>query len=411
MIMNPTTVLYVTVPVAVLAVALRLPEALLGTGINLRVLDDILVQSVLLVLIPYAVVRQLYKRRIRGIEAATPELLERLASLNEAGMSLVQGFNRVRGGDLGTLTPEVERIWRDIEYGSNLEDALVRFGQRVRTTAITRAVTLLTRGMRASGEIGKVLRIAAEQSRAELRLRRSRRQQMFTYLVVIYITFLVFLVIIVAVNEVLVPSLPESVPQPRSDRISRLGVNADQFARLGQVDKAAYTLVFFHTALVQAVCSGFIAGQLGEGTLRDGAKHAAAMLALGYVVFLVISSPVASIAAGNAVSTGDAIEIESASLSDGGYLVVYDGGVNGTMLGQSSYIEAGTHENVVVPLDRAIRENRTVVMVTHMDTDGNRAFDYAGPPYVPNGTMTDRPYPTLSGEAPGVEVQVGYAGP
>jgi flagellar protein FlaJ len=56
---NPTAVLYVTVPLAVLVFVLRLPEALLGVGINLRVLDDLVVQSLLFVLVTFAVARRL----------------------------------------------------------------------------------------------------------------------------------------------------------------------------------------------------------------------------------------------------------------------------------------------------------------------------------------------------------------
>jgi flagellar protein FlaJ len=407
---NPTTVLYVAVPVATLLFFLRLPGALGGTGINVRVLDDLVVQSTLLILGTYAVVRELYTRRIDRIEAATPELLERLASLNEAGMTVTEGLDRVRGSDLGVLTPEVERIHRDVAFGSTVGDALVRFGRRVRTTAITRVVTLLVHSMRASGRIGEVLRIAANQARADLRMRRQRRQQMFTYLVVIYISFLVFLVIILAVNEVLVPSLPESVPSPDQTDMNRLGVNADQFARLGGVDKAAYTLVFFHTALVQAVCAGLVGGQLGEGSLKDGTKHAAIMLAVAYAVFVLVSSPVASIAATGATTSGDAITIESTSLSDGGYVAVYDGGANGTLLGRSAYLQSGTHENVVIPVDEPIREDRSVVFVPHRETTGDESFDYTGPPYR-GGSQPDRPYTTVSSESPSeVEIEVTYVG-
>lgn len=408
---NPTTLLYLTVPIAVLAFLLRLPNALGGTGVSLRVLDDLLVQSTLFVLGTYAVVRELYKRRIDRIEAAMPELLERLASLNEAGMTVVEGFQRVRGSDLGVLTPEVDRIWRDIEFGANVSDALVRFGRRLRTTAITRVVMLLTHSMRASGQMGEVLRIAASQARADLRLRRQRRRQMFTYLVVIYIAFLVFLVIIISVNEVLVPSLPESVAGPDEEQLRGLGVSADQFARFGQVDKAAYTLVFFHAALVQAISAGLTGGLLGEGTLKDGAKHATIMLAFAYLLFVVISSPVASIGAAGAASTGDTLTVDSVSLSDGGYVAVYDGSANGTTLGRSGYLPPGTHEDVVVPLDRSITRDRSVVVVPHRETTGNRTFDYPGPPYEPGGNQPDAPYRGSSGTGPDeVTVQVTYVG-
>jgi flagellar protein FlaJ len=408
---NPETLLYVTVPIALLVVALRLPTALTESGVSVRALDDILIQSALFVLLTYAVIRQLYTRRLDRIEAATPELLERLASLNEAGMSVVEGFDRVRGSDLGVLTPEVERIWRDLEFGSNVGDALIRFGRRVRTAAVTRVVVLLTNAMEASGNMGPVLRIAAEQARADLKLRRRRRRQMLTYLVVIYISFAVFLVIIVAVNEVLVPSLPESVPTPSEDELSRLGVGAGIASRLGGVDKAAYTLVFFHTALVQAVVSGFIGGQLGEGTLKDGAKHAAVMLTIAYVAFLLIASPVASIAAGDAVSTGDTLRIEGASMSQGGFVVVHADGVESEIIGRSAYIApGGGDDGVLIPLDQPITTNRSVTIVPYQDTNENEAFDYPGPPLSSRGNQPDRPYPSSSGAASAVEVEVTYVG-
>ena len=407
---NPTTILYVTVPLALVLFAVRFPQATQSQSISIRVLDDLVVQSVLLVLLPYAVVRELYKRRIDRIEAAMPELVERLASLNEAGMTLTEAVERVRGGDLGVLSPEVDRIWRDVRFGSTIDDAFVRFGRRVRTTAVTRVVTLVIHAQRASGQLGDVLRITATQARADLRMRRQRSQEMLTYLIVIYVAFVVFLVIIFAVNEVLVPSLPESVPTPTSSEVNRLGVETDQFTRLGNVDKAAYSLIFFHTALVQAVCSGFVGGQLGEGSLRDGAKHAAVLLTVAYLAFVLLSAPVASVGGSNAVSTGEAITVPSASASEGGFVVAYDDGVNSTELGHSAYLPPGTHQDVLVPLDEPVRDNRTITLAVHRDTNGNEQLDFAAP-YLPARSQIDGPYPPIADRgSPGVEVEVVYVG-
>jgi len=321
LIWHPSRVLYLSVPVALLLFAVRVPEAFQTSSVNIRLLDDLIVQSLLVVLGSFAIVRTIYSRRVSKIESATPELLERLASLNEAGMTIVESFRRVRGSDVGVLSPEVDRIWADISMGANVDDALVRFGRRIRTTSISRVVTLLTNAMHASGQLGSVLRIAATQARADHRLRNRRRQQMLTYLVVIYISFFVFLVIIVAVQEVLVPALPSSVPTPEST--NRLAVNVDQFARLGQVDKAAYTMVFFHTALIQAVLTGFIGGQLGEGSLKDGAKHAAVLLGIAYVAFVLLSSPVASMTVQDASVSDGQLTVDAASMSSGGFVVVH----------------------------------------------------------------------------------------
>jgi flagellar protein FlaJ len=380
---NPAALLYVTVPIAVVVTALRLPAALTGVGVNIRVLDDLVAQALLFVIGTYAIVQYVHARRLARIESATPEFLERLASLNEAGMSVVESFNRVRGSDLGALSDEVERIWADVRIGANVDDALARFGRRVETVPVTRAVTLLTNAMRASGNIGQVLRIAANQARADLRLKRQRRRQMLTYLVVIYVSFLVFLVIIVAVQEVLVPSLPNSVPTPDSNQ---LGVNAETFARLGNVNKAAYTLVFFHTALIQAVLSGLIGGQLGEGTIRDGAKHAAVLLGVAYVAFVLLSAPVASLNFQEQLIFDEEVEVQSASLSTGGYVVLHLYDVDGPVVGTSEYLPAGTSKDVMIQLDRDIPDDATVVAVPHRDTDGDREFEYD------DGGL-DAPYP------------------
>jgi flagellar protein FlaJ len=413
---NPAKLLWLTIPIAALVVVLRAPAAFQADGVAVRTLDGYLVQSLLFVLVTYAVIRELYKRRVDRIEAATPELLERLASLNEAGMSVVEGLDRVREGDLGPLTPEVERVWRDIEYGANVDDALIRFGRRVRTTAVTRVVTLLTNAMRASGDMGPVLRIASKQARAEVKLRRRRRRQMFTYLVVIYVSFFVFLVIIAAVSEVLVPALPETVPTPEGDEVTRVGASPDAFSRFGDVNQAAYRLVFFHAALLQAVFAGFIAGQLGEGSLRDGAKHAAITLTIAYLAVVLLSSPVASVSAEFAVTDGDRISnVDSVDLSEGGFVAVYDDsdgeGVDGRLLGYTGYLPPGTHNNLTIPLQNAeLTEDTDIRIVVHHDTDGDERFGFT-PPYRTGAGGVDRPYEPLSdGAAPGVSMTVEYLG-
>jgi flagellar protein FlaJ len=298
-------------------------------------------------------------------------------------MSVVESFNRIRGSDLGALTDEIERIWADISLGANVEEALVRFGTRVRTIPVTRAVTLLTNAMRASGTIGAVLRIAATQARADLRMKRQRRRQMLTYLVVIYVAFLVFLVIIVAVQEVLVPSLPNNVPTPSSN--NRLGVDPSQFTRFGSVNKAAYTLVFFHVGMVQAFFSGLVGGQLGEGSIRDGVKHAAILLTVAYVVFVLLSSPVASMNMEAQFGGKAKVNVESASLSEGGFIVVHQSTADGKVLGVSEYLPAGTSEDITIQLDREVDDDETIVLVPHMDSDEDQIYD--------GGNETDAVYP------------------
>jgi len=277
---NPDAILWVTVPLAVLWTLVRVPATVdqATLTVHVRQLDDVLIQAVLFVTGTFAIVHSAHERRIKRIEAVIPDFLDRLASINEAGMTIVESLGQVRRSDMGPLDPELERIWADIEWGADVESALYRFERRVQTTVVTRMVTLLNNAMSTSGELADVLRIAAEQAKTDRRLERQRRQEMVTYLVVVYISFFVFLIIIAALNVMLIPALPSS----------GFGEGTSLLSGLGETDPAEYELVFFHTAIVQGLCSGFVAGQMGGGNARHGAKHAAILLLVAYVAFLVM---------------------------------------------------------------------------------------------------------------------------
>jgi archaeal flagellar protein FlaJ len=270
---NPDTLLYVTVPLALLSIVVRLLPDLSTGAPALTSADDPVVQAALLVLGTYAVVREVRRRRLEAIEKAVPDMLDRLASVNEAGMTVTESFRRVATSDLGALNPEVERMSRDIEWGADTATALRRFEDRIDTPTVTRVVSLVTNAMHASGNIGRVLRIAADDAQESRRLQRRREDEMMTYLVIIG-----------TLASILVPAL-QDLPVGNGAG-GPVGVGG--LGNVAAVDIRAYTVVFFHTALAQAIVSGFVAGKMGEGTLRDGAKHATAMLAIAYVVFLFL---------------------------------------------------------------------------------------------------------------------------
>jgi len=283
-IQRPTLVFVVTVPIAVLVTAYRAPSVVVDGTIEFGLLDDLLVQAGIFLMGTFAVVYEIKQRRLRRLEDAVPDLLERLASLNEAGIAVVSSFDRVRRSDIGALDEEVDRIWRDIQWGATVAQALDRFETRVRTPSVTRVVTLITNAMRASNEIGPVLRIAAEQARADKRLRRQRRQEMFTYLVVIYVSFIVFLIVIVALDFVLIPNLPDTGAVEGD-----LAQNAPSVLGGFQGgDEDAYRLVFFHTALIQSTLSGLVGGMMGGGSVKDGVKHSTIMLTVTYLVLTLL---------------------------------------------------------------------------------------------------------------------------
>lgn len=284
-ISNPWLTLLVTVPVGVawLAATVRVPAV---TPVELL---DALIRPLSVVAIGvcgiYSVGYELATRRRRRIERAVPDFLDRLGSLNDAGMSIIGGFKQVSSGDLGALTPEVEKVWQDVQLGADAETALQRLTGRVRSPLVTGAVTLVTNALRASSDIAPVLSIAADELRASQRLAANRKRMMATYLLVIYVAVVVFLGIVVALSASFVPALETAAQESTA-----AAVGSAIPATTGRGDIAAsaigaYESLFFQIAAVQAVCSGLVAGKLGEGRLRAGVKHVALLLCLVHVGF------------------------------------------------------------------------------------------------------------------------------
>jgi flagellar protein FlaJ len=111
---------------------------------------------------------------------------------------------------------------------------------------------------------------------------------MLTYLIVIYISFFVFLGIVAALSVSFIPAVEQATANATVGMGGTADVTTGAFAGLRDVDTTAYSVLFYHLSVIQGVCSGLIAGQLGEGEIADGIKHAAVLLFITYAVFMFI---------------------------------------------------------------------------------------------------------------------------
>jgi len=289
---RPTLTFGITVPLGLLWVGLTIGEFEIELFSFLEAVVPPVAEAGIVVLGTYAVVYELRKRQARSIEQAVPDFLDRFASVNDAGMTIIESFRRVKDSDLGGLTPELERTWRDIQWGSDVETALKRMDRRIDSPVVTRAVTLATNAMETSDDIAPVLEIAADEARSTHVLSKQRKQTMLTYLVVIYVAFIVFLGIMAALMISFIPAIEDVIAQMAESTSGSGG--AAPGAGLGlagnpeDVNISGYETIFFHVTLVQATCSGLVAGQLGGGSIKDGVKHSTIMLITTYILFTVM---------------------------------------------------------------------------------------------------------------------------
>jgi len=126
----------------------------------------------------------------------------------------------------------------------------------------------------------------------------------------------------------------------------------------------------------------------------------------------IVAADTATVSISDQESDGSEVVVDSAQLSEGGFIAVHAGNASGDVVGNSDYLEAGSHEDVTITLDEPMDEDFTAVAMPHLDTNGNEAYDFpdADGPYTSNGTaVTDSANVTIveetQTEAPDTETE------
>lgn len=278
-ISNVNHTLYITVPAALLyliVVYMRVPHYQ-NIETYIGVIDDHIVIALLIVLIPYAIFYEVWARKVLGIQALIPDFLERMAGINQVGLTIAQAISIMVNTNLGLLSYEIRRIKRDMDWGANFTEALMRFEERVSTPSIARTVTLITKASEMSGQINEVLSIASSDAKMSEVLKRERLSEMFIYTAIVYLSFFVFLFVVAVLTTQFLPVLANvtTTGMPQTGALSGIGA----------IPTVTFGRILYHACLIQALFSGLIAGQMGESSVSAGVKHSCVLLLIALVAF------------------------------------------------------------------------------------------------------------------------------
>ena len=109
-----------------------------------------------------------------------------------------------------------------------------------------------------------------------------------------------------------------------------------------------------------------------------------------------------SVTFGDQTSNGSSVVVNESTLPEGGFLVVY--AQDGSILGNSTYLESGTYENVTVELTESPNRSQVLIAIPHRDTDDDQQFEFnesvaeqaarstATPDASDAASLTDLPY-------------------
>jgi flagellar protein FlaJ len=266
---DPQKILYISVPVALIYSFL----SIYGHEITINLMDDVIVISLIIILVPFIIFYEIQMRRIRKIGESIPGFLRRLAAISEMGVPLFQAINSISKINLGVLSTEVKLMYKDIVWSRSLLEALTKFERRVNTISISRIVTLITKASESTANIKDTLRVAASDSDLSEKLMKQKFTVLFTYLIVIYISFFVFMLVLYVFAAMFLPKIPAYTGSSRMLSIS--------------THKEEYAILFMHASVIQGFFSGIIAGQMVGESPFDGLKHSMFMMITAYIFFVV----------------------------------------------------------------------------------------------------------------------------
>ena len=213
-------------------------------------------------------------RRVRKIDERFPDFVRDLAESRRAGMTFTKAIMYSSKGNYGVLTPEIQKIARQISWGSSVDAALTAFAKRVNTKLINRTVSLIIEASRSGGNVADVLDAASKDAREIKLIESERRANMLSYVAVIYVGIGVFLLIIIILCKTLIPSMLTKDP-------SEIGIGSP-------IEIEEVVSLFFYASLVQSFGMGIVTGVFEEGNVVSGVKHTFVMMLITWLIFKLL---------------------------------------------------------------------------------------------------------------------------
>ncbi|WP_136716291.1 type II secretion system F family protein [Halorientalis salina] len=283
---RPTLTLAFSVPAATLLVGVTVAAGLV-TPTGRAVVEEpvwtttlLFVLPLLVVLVPLSAFHERKAGRNREIASRFPDTLNVLSSANRMGVAFTDALTLVSRWTRGPLAAEIETVRNDIRWNFDTHSALYAFADRLRVAQLSRTLTLIAEGARSSTDLSRVLAIAAEDTRERERARRRRHAELSSYIAVVVIGFLVYLLVILLLSA----SYLEPIAEAAATAPEIPGQPESPLA-LQNVPIQTYQALFFHSALIQGLGVGVLAGKLSNDSLLGGLKYSIALVALTLIAF------------------------------------------------------------------------------------------------------------------------------
>ena len=241
---------------------------------------DYIVFGIISLILPYGIYG--YRRdQIRArVEEKFPDFLRDLAEYWKGGLSMTVAIQTLAKGEYGNLNDEVNKMSSQISWGVSFGEVLEMFTERVTSPIVTRAVRMVDEANRAGGKISDILLAASYDAREIKALETERRQEVGSYVTVIYASFFVYLGIILVLASTFIPAIVDSSAATGGSGSMTIGN-----LTIREMNEVWISTVFLYSLIIQGTGMGLAAGFMSTGRLYSAFLRASFLLFLGWFIF------------------------------------------------------------------------------------------------------------------------------
>tara|TARA_Y100001970_G_scaffold293688_1_gene442380 strand:- start:2506 stop:3747 length:1242 start_codon:yes stop_codon:yes gene_type:complete len=241
---------------------------------------DYIVFGLISLFLPYGIYGWRRDQIRARVEEKFPDFLRDLAEYWKGGLSMTVAIQTLAKGEYGNLNDEVNKMSSQISWGVSFGEVLEMFTERVTSPIVTRAVRMVDEANRAGGKISDILLAASYDAREIKALETERRQEVGSYVTVIYASFFVYLGIILVLASTFIPAIVDSSAATGGSGSMSIGN-----LTIREMNEVWISTVFLYSLMIQGTGMGMAAGFMSTGRLYSAFLRASFLLFLGWFIF------------------------------------------------------------------------------------------------------------------------------
>ncbi len=279
-------ILIVSSVIAAVFIFIMILDALEAAPIPLEPLDWAMI-SAMGFLGPFGFYVSRKQSEIEKIERKLPFFLRDVAEAGRFGMTLADAIVVSASGRYGKLTPEIQKMAAQIDWGIPASQALNNFADRIDTPLVNRVVAIIIKANDAGGNVADVLTLVSQDTKEVHLSEDEQKIAMTSYLAVIYISFAVFIVVIIILNTQFLAQMAEAGAHLEgSEGMETVGGTGTAEIRTENIPVIRY--IFTLAVFAHAVGDGIVAGVLQTGKIASGMQHSFVLTLMGFVALRIL---------------------------------------------------------------------------------------------------------------------------